>query len=288
MSEPAAELVAEPGRYRLYGSYACPFASRAIIMRALKGLGDAIELTLLDPVRDPVDSWRFPAGAPDAEYDWRTLNECFVADDPSFDGRATVPVLWDRKTRRILSNDSLAIMRMLDKDFNELARRPELDFCPVDQEAAIDALCAEVHEAINTGVYRCGSAASQREYEAAVTTLFDDLAGFERHLAGREWLTGEHPTEADLLLALTLFRFDSVYATLFKCSIRRIVDHPNLWAFARRVHALPGVAETVDLDQIKRHYFCANELNPTGIVPAGPLLDWTPPEAADRLESPLS
>lgn len=277
MSEPAADLTPERGRYRIYGSYACPFASRAIIMRAIKGLGDAIELTLLDPVRDPTLGWRFPADQPDAEYGWQYLSECFLADDPDFDGRATVPVLWDRKQRRIVSNDSLAIMRMLDKDFNELAQRPELDLCPDRQRAAIDALCNEVHEAINTGVYRCGSAASQAEYEAAVTTLFDDLAGFEEQLTDRDWLTGETPTEADLLLALSLFRFDSVYATLFTCSLRRIVDHPNLWAFARRVHALPGVAETVDLDQIKRHYFCANELNPTGIVPLGPELDWSPP-----------
>jgi putative glutathione S-transferase len=270
---------AEPGRYHLYVSYACPWAHRTIIFRKLKGLEDVIGMTVVDPIRDE-RGWAFTdeVGGPDPVNGFRLLAEAYRATEPGFGGRVTVPVLWDKKTGRIVNNESSEIIRMLNSEFDEWATRRSVDFYPRALRAEIDAINANVYDNVNNGVYRCGFATSQEAYEEAYENLFAALERLEVRLAHHRFLVGETQTEADWRLFTTLVRFDPVYVGHFKCNERRLVDYPNLWAYTRDLYQTPGVAETVNLDHIKRHYYLTHRtINPTGVVPRGPVIDYTAP-----------
>lgn len=285
-SGPDAAFPPEAGRYHLYVSYACPWASRVIAVRRLKGLEQAIGMTVVDPERDEL-GWRFgngepgtqpPDGEPDPVNGWRHLSEGYLASDPAFDDRVTVPVLWDKQAGTIVNNESSELMRMLGQEFNEVAENPSLDLYPEDLRERIDGLNQRVYDDVNNGVYKAGFATTQAAYERAVRVLFDSLGWLEDLLSQDRYLTGPRLTEADLRLAMTLFRFDAVYVSHFKCSIRRLVDYPNLWSYARDIYQHPGVAETVNFDHIKRHYYRTHpKINPTRIVPLGPEVDWLEP-----------
>jgi putative glutathione S-transferase len=234
-------------------------------------------MTAVDPERDE-RGWRFAPAEPDPVNGWEFLAEGYRACDPSFADRVTVPVLWDKQSGRIVNNESADITRMLNHEFNEFAERPELDYYPEELRASIDELNDWTYTDINNGVYRAGFATTQEAYDAAVGRVFDALERVETILGRQRYLAGETITEADWRLAMTLFRFDPVYVGHFKCNIRRIVDHPNIWAYARELYQHPGVAETVNFDHIKRHYYRTHPMiNPTRIVPAGPALDWLEP-----------
>jgi len=270
---------AEPGRYHLYVSYACPWAHRTIIFRKLKGLEDAIGMTVVDPIRDE-RGWAFTdaVGGPEPLNGFRLLAEAYRATDPDFDGRVTVPVLWDSTTGRVVNNESSEIIRMLNAEFDEWTTGDDVDFYPEARRDEIDAINTDVYDNVNNGVYRCGFAASQQAYDEAYETLFAALDRLETRLADRRFLTGHTQTEADWRLFTTLVRFDPVYVGHFKCNQRRLVDYPNLWAYTRDLYQTPGVAETVDLDHIKRHYYVTHrKINPTGVVPRGPVIDYTEP-----------
>lgn len=271
------------GRYHLYVSLACPWAHRTIIVRQLKGLADAIPMTVVDPVRDG-RGWRFEPEHPDPVNGWRFLSEAYTATDSSFDARVTVPVLWDTETKRIVNNESSEVIEMLNSEFDAIAGHPELDLYPGDLRPEIDDLNAFIYAAINDGVYKSGFAATQAAYEAAVIPLFEALDDLEDRLAARRFLFGDAQTLADWRLFTTLVRFDPVYVGHFKCNIRRIADYPNLFGYLRDLYQTPGVAETVDFDQIKRHYYATHEhINPTRIVPAGPALDLNTPHGRESL-----
>ncbi len=289
-ADPGAEFPAEAGRYHLYVSYACPWASRTILYRKLKGLERAIGMTVVDPVRDE-HGWAFGDGSaergePDPLHGWTYLSEGYRATDPAFDGRVTVPVLWDTHTGTAVNNESSEIIRMLGSAFDAVAERPDVDFYPEPLRAEIDALNERIYAEINNGVYRAGFATTQGAYEAAVTRLFAALDWLEDHLSTRRYLTGDQITEADWRLAMTLFRFDPVYVGHFKCNIRRIADYTHLWGYTRDLYQQPGVAETVNFDHIKRHYYVTHpQINPTRVVPVGPEIDWWAPHDRAALGS---
>jgi putative glutathione S-transferase len=278
---------AEAGRYHLYVSLACPWAHRSIIVRRLKGLEEAISMSVVDPVRDD-RGWAFREGrghGPDPVNGFRFLAEAYRATDPGFRGRVTVPVLWDRVTGRIVNNESGEVIRILNREFDAFGD-PAVDLCPEPLRERIDAINRFVYENVNDGVYRAGFATTQNAYEDAAERLFGALDRLEGLLSGRRYLVGDRMTEADVRLFTTLVRFDAVYHGHFKCNLRRLVDYPNLWAYARDLHAVPGVGDTVDLDHIKRHYYLTHDaINPTRIVPAGPVLDFTEPHGRERLEA---
>jgi len=282
-------LPAAAGRYHLYVSYACPWASRTIIVRRLKGLEDAIGMTVVDPIRDH-RSWGFKgAGIPFSRPDddavqadplngWSFLAEGYAATDPEFDGRVTVPVLWDRESGTIVNNESSEIIRMLNAEFDAFAERPEVDLYPEPLREEIDRLNDRIYPTVNNGVYRAGFATTQEAYEEAVAELFDALLWLEDLLGERRYLTGPTITEADWRLFVTLVRFDPVYVGHFKCNLHRIADLPNLWGYVRDLYQQPGIAETVNLDHIKRHYYVTHPtINPTRVVPAGPIVDFAAP-----------
>lgn len=273
----SGDFPAAAGRYHLYVCYACPWASRTILMRKLKGLEDVIGMTAVDPERDEL-GWRFSAEDPDPVNGWEYLSQGYLASAPDFDDRVTVPVLWDKQQGVIVNNESSEIIRMLNSEFNEFAAHPQLDFYPEALRDEIDAINQRVYETVNNGVYRAGFATTQEAYEHNVIDLFDSLDWLDGLLAQRRYVAGDRLTEADWRLAMTLFRFDPVYVSHFKCNIRRIVDYPNLWPYARELYQYPGVAETVNFDHIKRHYFRTHpKINPTRIVPLGPQIDWLEP-----------
>jgi putative glutathione S-transferase len=277
---------ARAGRYHLYVSLACPWAHRTIILRRLKGLEAAIGMSIVDPIRDE-RGWAFgPAGGPTADHlhGWSLLAQAYQASDPSFVGRVTVPVLWDRETGRIVNNESADIVVMLNSAFDGVAAHPERDFHPPDGREEREALQEIIYETVNNGVYRAGFAATQDAYDEAVLPVFETLDMLDARLADRRFLFGPRPTLADWRLFPTLVRFDSVYVGHFKCNLRRIVDYPHLWPYVRDLYQTPGVAETVDFDHIKRHYHVTHrQINPTGIVPAGPLVDFAAPHDRARL-----
>src|SRR4051794_15700920 len=264
---------AEPGRYHLYVSLACPWAHRTVIVRMLKGLEDAIPMTVVDPIRDE-RGWRFTDAEPDPLHGWRYLSEAYTQTDSAFEGRVTVPVLWDKQTGRIVSNESADVVEMLNSEFDEWARHPDLDLWPAQVREEGAELNDRIYETVNDGVYRSGFATSQEAYEEAVLPLFETLDALEERLATRRYLLGDEPTLADWRLFTTLVRFDAVYYVHFKCNVRRITDYPNLSRYLRDLYAIPGVADTVDFDHIKRHYYLTHaSINPTGIVPVGPALN---------------
>ena len=271
------------GRYHLYVSLACPWAHRTIIVRELKGLTDAIGMTIVDPVRDE-RGWRFLPGEPDPVNGFGYLAEAYAATDADFDARVTVPVLWDTLTGRIVNNESADLVEMLNSEFDAVATRPELDFYPDELRGDIDELNAWIYDRINDGVYKSGFANSQAAYEDAVIPLFEALDTLEERLAERRFLFGSAQTLADWRLFTTLVRFDAVYVGHFKCNLRRIADYPSLSGYLRDLFQTPGVAGTVDFDHIKRHYYVTHgDINPTRIVPVGPVQDLTTPHGRHEL-----
>ncbi|MCD6728151.1 MAG: glutathione S-transferase family protein [Solirubrobacteraceae bacterium] len=274
---------AAAGRYHLYVSYACPWASRTIIVRQLKGLEGVIGMTVVDPVRDEL-GWRFDPERPDPVGGFDYLSEAYLLSDPHFNARVTVPVLWDTYTRRIVNNESSEIVRMLESEFDAFAANPGVDLYPPDLREEIDALNERIYTDVNDGVYRAGFATSQEAYEEAVERVFAALAWLEERLATRRFLCGERITEADWRLFVTLVRFDAVYVGHFKCNLRRIADHANLDGYLRDLYQQPGIAATVDFDHIKRHYYITHHhINPTRIVPKGPELHLTAPHGRGHL-----
>jgi putative glutathione S-transferase len=266
----ASGFRAEPGRYHLYVSLACPWAHRTLIGRVLKGLQDAISVSVVEPVM--TQGWCFSAALPDHLNGFDYLHQVYAAADPSYSGRVLVPVLWDKHSRTIVSNESSEILRMLDGAFAAFARA-DVDLYPPALRTRIDAVNALVYEDVNNGVYRCGFATDQAAYERAFERLFAALDRLEGDLGHGEWLAGAQPTEADWRLFTTLVRFDAVYFGHFKCNRDRIEDFPNLARFLRTLYRVPGIAATVDMDHIKRHYYMSHaHINPTRIVPAGPRL----------------
>ncbi|MGH8691982.1 MAG: glutathione S-transferase family protein [Burkholderiales bacterium] len=261
----------EAGRYRLYVSRSCPWAHRTLVVRAMKGLDKAVPVFHADPYMGE-NGWEFGDGG------IRYLHQLYVKANPGYTGRASVPVLWDDKASRIVNNESSEIIRMLNREFDAFSRRKLDDLYPEELRKEIDWLNERIYRTVNNGVYRAGFATAQDKYEEAVTGLFRTLDWLERRMAKRRWLCGKRFTEADVRLFTTLVRFDAVYYSHFKCNLRRLVDYPNLWRWTRRVHALPGVAGTVDLAEIKAHYYRSmKQINPTQIVPKGPRLDFRLP-----------
>jgi len=290
---------ATAGRYHLYVSLACPWASRTIIFRKLKGLEDTIGMTIVDPFRDE-KGWAFrdpernrPGSALDKldQFEstdpinrFRYLSEAYAATDPSFDGRVTVPVLWDKKTKKIVNNCEDDICPMFNSVFNDFARNKDVDFFPKDIEAEHSKLSDFLYDNINNGVYRAGFATRQRAYGVSCKKLFDALGEIEKRLSKSRYLFGNRMVEADWRLFCTLIRFDAVYHGHFKCNLRRIIDYPNLQGYLLDLYQQPGIAETVSIDHIKRHYYMTHEeINPTRIVPLGPIIDLKRPHSRETI-----
>ena len=266
---------AESGRYHLYVSLACPWASRAMILRALKGLENFISVSVVNPYMGE-NGWTFepaPGVVPDPVEDAQYLYQVYLRAQPGYSGRVTVPVLWDLDTGSIVNNESAEIIRMLNSAFDEVGAR-EGDYAPQALLPEIDAINAEVYDVVNNGVYKAGFATEQEVYEKEVRNLFAYLDTLEERLGRQRYLLGDRITEADWRLFTTLIRFDSVYHGHFKCNLKRLVDYQNLWSYTRELYQWPGVAETVDFDHIKQHYYRSHpSINPNRIVPVGPILD---------------
>lgn len=273
-----AEHPAVAGRYHLYVSYACPWAHRTLIYRALHGLEDALGVTVVDP--DMLEhGWVLPESDPGPVEGIGLLHELYTRADPGYSGRVTVPALWDLERGTIVSNESSEIIRMLEEELAPAVHgEAKITLRREQDHAAIDAFNARIYTDINNGVYRAGFATTQEAYDEAVTELFAALDWLEGELEGRAFLCGDHLSEADVRLFTTLVRFDPVYHLHFKCSRRRLRDYPRLWALTRRVYQTPGVAETVRMDHIRRHYFYSHEsINPHRIVPLEPEIDFLAP-----------
>jgi len=283
-------------RYHLYVSLACPWASRTVILRKLKGLEEAIGLTIVDPIRDD-KGWAFrdpdakiPPGEPFESTDpvnrFQFLSEAYRATDPNFDERVTVPVLWDKQTKRIVNNCEDDICHMFNDVFNDFARNEAIDLFPKDIDDEHAKLSAFIYENVNNGVYRAGFATRQRPYENACRRVFEALDELEERLSRNRYLFGNRVVEADWRLFCTLVRFDVVYHGHFKCNLRRIIDYPNLQGYLMDLYQQPGIADTVNFDHIKRHYYMTHRhINPTGIVPIGPILDLTKSHGRDSMKS---
>jgi putative glutathione S-transferase len=273
-------FAAESGRYHLYVSLACPWAHRTLIFRALKGLEPHISVSVVHP--DMLDKgWElredYPGATGDDLFGFSCLHQIYTHADPKTSGRVTVPILWDKHKGTIVSNESSEIIRMFNSAFDGLTGNT-LDFWPEDQRAAMEPINARIYDTVNNGVYKSGFATTQQAYEEAVNPLFDTLDWLEAHLAENRFLMGDRLTEADWRLFPTLVRFDTVYHGHFKCNRRRIVDYPHLWAYTRALFQVPGVAETVNMDHITRHYHYSHDtINPHRIVPIGPVLDFMAP-----------
>lgn len=273
-----AEADAEAGRYHLYVAYACPWAHRTLVARANKQLEQIVSYSVVEPLMLE-NGWTFAAEGELADplFGARCLHEIYTRADPSFSGRVTVPVLWDKKLGTIVNNESSEILEILDTAFAAIAPKTPLLY-PETLRAEIDPLNQRIYDTLNNGVYRCGFATTQEAYEEAFGPLFDTLDMLEKRLATQRWLMGSTFTLADIRLFTTLVRFDAAYYSHFKCNLHRIEEYPNLSGYVRDVYQLPGVASTVRLDHIKLHYYGSHKhINPTGIVPVGPLLDFTRP-----------
>ena len=281
-------------RYHLYVSLACPWASRTVILRKLKGLEAAIGMTVVDPIRDE-KGWAFrdpsgkiPLGAPfestDPVNSFQFLSEAYKATDRDFDERVTVPVLWDKETKKIVNNCEDDICRMFNNVLNDSARNKEVDLFPKDIEAEHAKLCDFLYDNVNNGVYKAGFATRQRPYEISCRKLFEALDHLEQRLSKTRFLFGNRIVEADWRLFCTLIRFDVVYHGHFKCNLRRIIDYPNLQGNLMDLYQQPGIAETVNFYHIKRHYYITHtQINPTRIVPIGPVFDLTKPHGRGKI-----
>jgi putative glutathione S-transferase len=275
---------AESGRYHLYVSFACPWAHRTLIYRTLKGLEDHITVSVVNPLMLE-NGWTFedgPGVVGDPINNAKCMHQVYTAAAPDYTGRVTVPVLWDRERATIVNNESSEIIRMLDREFDAVGGGGPV-FCPDELRDQIDEINAFVYDNVNNGVYKSGFATTQEAYEEAMVALFDALDQLEERLGRQRYLVGNTLTEADWRLFTTLLRFDPVYVGHFKCNIRRIVDYPNLWGYTKELYQYPGVAETVHMDHIKDHYYRSHPtINPTGVVPAGPHIDFTEPHGRER------
>ena len=267
---------AEADRYHLYVSLACPWASRTLMIRTLKGLEDMISISVVHPLMLE-HGWTFEEGEGvigDPIFQARYLHEIYTAVKPDYTGRVTVPVLFDKKTKTIVNNESSEIIRMLNTAFDGLGAKPG-NYVPDQWLEEIDTVNDFVYHRINNGVYKAGFATKQEVYEEEVTALFAALDQMEERLAGQDYLVGNRLTEADIRLFTTLVRFDAVYFGHFKCNLKPLTAYPNLWAYTKRIYQLPGMAQTVNFDHIKRHYYGSHKtINPTGVIPMGPTLDW--------------
>jgi glutathionyl-hydroquinone reductase len=276
---------AEPGRYHLYVSLACPWAHRTLVARALKRLETAISISVVHP-HLAENGWEFavfPGAVADSQLAAHYLYEVYARADANYSGGVTVPVLWDKQTETIVCNESRLILRMLSREFDQFAGA-SIELCPEAQTQAIDAEIDALYAPVNNGVYRAGFAAEQGAYETAVRELFAALDGYEARLDKQRFLLGPQLTEADICLFTTLLRFDPVYHYHFKCNLRRLSDYPALFAYLRDLYQTPGVAETCNFEHIKHHYFTSHpNVNPTGIIPVGPLLDLTASHDRERL-----
>ena len=273
-------FAAEPDRYHLYVSYACPWAHRTLIFRALKDLEDLITVSVVHP--DMLsDGWTFdtdfPGATGDTLHGLPFLRDVYLKTNPKMSGKVTVPVLWDKKQNTIVSNESSEIIRMFNSAFNDVTGNTA-DFWPEELRDAIEPVNERIYDTFNNGVYRSGFATTQDAYDEAVTELFNTMDWLEDRLSNSRYLMGDRVTEADWRLVPTLFRFDPVYHLHFKCNRKRVIDYPNLWAYARELYQWPGVAKTVHFDHIVRHYHYSHEsINPHRIIPINPVLDWTEP-----------
>ena len=267
---------AEANRYHLYVSLACPWASWTLMIRTLKGLEDMISISVVHPLMLE-HGWTFEEGEGvigDPIFQARYLHEVYTAVKPDYTGRVTVPVLFDKKTKTIVNNESSEIIRMLNTAFDDLGAKPG-NYVPDQWLEEIDAVNDFVYHRINNGVYKAGFATKQEVYEEEVAALFEALDQMEERLAGQDYLVGNRFTEADIRLFTTLVRFDAVYFGHFKCNLKPLTAYPNLWAYTKRIYQLPGMAQTVNFDHIKRHYYGSHKtINPTGVIPMGPTLDW--------------
>jgi putative glutathione S-transferase len=289
----SSEFPLEAGRYHLYVCLACPWSHRAVIVRAVKGLSGVVGMSYAAPFRDE-RGWAFtgerftePASGLSGQYadpinGFSLLSEAYKATDPGFKGRVTVPVLWDTTTGQVVSNESADIVRMFNGAFDRLAGG-HVDLYPAALRAEIDTINEFVYDRVNNGVYRAGFARRQEAYDEAFETLFAALDELEERLGRQRFLVGDQITEADWRLFPTLVRFDAVYYSHFKCNRRRLIDYPNLWSYTRDLYQQPGIAATVAMEQIKRHYYTTHDfLNPSRIIPDGPALDFTAPPDATR------
>jgi putative glutathione S-transferase len=275
----------EPGRYQLYASLADPWSQRALIVRRLLGLERVIGLSLTEPVVGD-HGWRFPdqTGGRDPLTGAYYLSELYLATDSAYAGRATVPLLWDTRAHRIVTNDFAQITVQMETAFSPFHRPGAPDLYPAAQRRDIEALATLIHHAVNNGVYKAGMATTQASYEEAFDALFATLDALEERLARRRFLLGSQLTEADVRLFPSLARFDAVYYLLYKCNLHRLVDYPHLWGYARDLYQRPGFGDTTDFFQIKRHYYQSQVwINPTGIVPKGPYVSWLEPHGRDRM-----
>lgn len=276
---------AEAGRYHLYVSLACPWAHRTIILRKLKRLESVIAMTVVDPIRDE-KGWAFregPGHSPDPVNGFKFLSEAYVKMDSVYRGRVTVPVLWDCRTGRLVSNSDDDIMRMFNSAFNRFTDSRK-DFYPEELREEIDRLNEDIYERVNNGVYRAGFATSQKSYDSAVRRLFEALDELDDRLSRQRYLFGDRIVETDWRLFVTLIRFDAVYHGHFKCNLRRIVDYPNLHGYVKDLYQYEGVSTTVNFDHIKRHYYVTHDdINPTRIVPLGPVQDFTTPHGRENV-----
>ncbi|WP_223421404.1 glutathione S-transferase family protein [Tateyamaria pelophila] len=277
---------AESGRYHLYVSHACPWAHRALIFRTLKNLEDHISVSVVHP--DMLDDgWTFETDAfgatGDTLYGLPFARDIYTKADPAFSGRVTVPILWDKERETIVSNESSEIIRMFNSAFDEITGNTD-DYWPAELRDAIAPVNDRIYDTLNNGVYKSGFATSQQAYDEAVHALFDTMDWLEERLSTRRYLMGGTLTEADWRLFTTLVRFDSVYHLHFKCNRNRVVDYPNLWAYTRELYQRPGVAETVNMDHIVRHYHYSHEsINPHRIIPINPVLDFGAPHSRNQL-----
>ncbi len=271
---------AASGRYHLYVSYACPWAHRTLIFRAIKGLADHIDVSVVHP--DMLgEGWElnadYPGATGDRQFGLPYARDIYTRANPTFTGRVTVPILWDRERGTIVSNESSEIIRMFNSAFDAVTGNTD-DYWPESERDAIEKVNARIYDTFNNGVYKCGFATTQKAYDAAVDPLFDTLDWVEERLSRSRYLMGDHVTEADWRLFPTLVRFDPVYHLHFKCNRKRIVDYPNLWAYTRDLYQWPGVAETVNFDHIVRHYHYSHDtINPHRIIPTNPVLDFDAP-----------
>ena len=275
---------AEARRYHLYISLAFPRAHRTTIMLKLKGLEDMISMSVVNSLMGS-DGWTFDAGPgviPDDVNHTNRLHEIYTKAAPKCNSRVTVPVLWDKHNDTIVSNESSDIIRMLNSAFDQIGALPG-DFYPEELRNEIDNLNSFIYPSINNGVYRAGFSGTQEAYDEAVTSLFNSLDQLEERLASKRYLTGDTITEADWRLFTTLIRFDPVYFGHFKCNISRLIDYPNLWGYLKDLYQVPGIAETVDIDHIKAHYYASHtHINPTAVVPQGPKLDYSTPHGREN------
>jgi len=276
---------AEPGRYHLYISHACPWAHRTMIFRKLKGLDGIISISVVHPLM-PKESWLFaeyPGATADNINHKKALYEIYQMVDPLYNGIVSVPVLWDKKQQTLVNNESSEIIRMLNTSFNEWAKN-DVDFYPKALREEIDSINAVIYENINNGVYRTGFATTQMAYESAYDKLFDTLDKLDQHLSTQRYLVANQITEADWRLFTTLVRFDAVYFGHFKCNKRLLKEYPHLWDYTRSLYQQPGIAETVNMQHIKNHYYQSHtSINPTRIVPRGPILDFNAPHQRNKL-----